>query len=202
MTDHTTDVSPQRQPENPWALTVPGNINSATTEKLQMTIDLQQPQPFDLVSNQIQAAGQAVTFEANIQWQVGLGTSQVSGFFQGGGGVSVLQFQTTVDVGGLAADVDAGVIAHLTLFEESPADGSVAFATSTPIILAERLFADYEGWQPYTIQTGDTLSGIAADRYGDASAFWHLREANADRISDPNRIFAGSQIRIPLGTPL
>lgn len=167
-----------------------------------MTIDLQQPQPFDLVSNQIQTAGQAVTFEANIQWQVGLGHSHVAGFFQGGGGVSVLQFQTTIDASSLAADIDAGTIAHLTLFEESPADGEIAFATSTPIILAERLFTDYEGWQPYTIQTGDTLSGIAADRYGDPAAFWHLREVNSHLISDPDRIFAGSQIRIPLGTPI
>ena len=166
-----------------------------------MTIDLQQPQPFDLVTDQIQVAGQAVSFEANIQWKVELGPVDATGFFTGGGGVSVLQFQNEVDVTGLGVHPYPGP-AHLTLFEESAEDGSIVNATTVQVILAERLFSDYEGWQPYTIQPADTLSGIALDRYGDASAFGHLHAANPHLIANPNQIFVGQQIRIPLGTPI
>jgi len=166
-----------------------------------MTIEMQQPRPFDLVTDQIQIAGQALTFEANIQWRVDLGTVNAAGFFTGGGGVSVLQFQETLDVGGLGIHPYPGP-AHLTLFSESPADGSIDDATSVQVILAERLFSDYEGWQPYTIQPGDTLSALAADRYGDASAFGHIHAANPHIIANPNQIFVGMQIRLPLGTPI
>lgn len=166
-----------------------------------MTIEMQQPRAFDLVSDKIQIAGQAVTFEANIQWRVDLGPVDATGFFMGGGGVSVLQFQETIDVNGLGIHPYPGP-AHLTLFAESPADGAIVDATTVQVILAERLFSDYQGWQPYTIQAGDTLSAIAADRYGDPSAFGHIQAANAHIIANPNQIFPGMQIRIPLGTPI
>lgn len=166
-----------------------------------MTIELQQPRPFDLVSDQIQIAGQAVSFEANIQWKVELGPVQTGGFFTGGGGVSVLQFQNEVDVTGLGVHPYPGP-AHLSLFEESANDGSPLNATTIQVILIERLFSNYEGWQPYTIQAGDTLSGIAQDRYGDPQAFGQLHAANPHLIANPNQIFVGQEIRIPLGVPI
>jgi nucleoid-associated protein YgaU len=49
----------------------------------------------------------------------------------------------------------------------------------------------------YTIQTGDTLSKIAKARYGRASAWRALFEANREVIEDPDLIYPGQQIRIP-----
>jgi nucleoid-associated protein YgaU len=50
----------------------------------------------------------------------------------------------------------------------------------------------------YVIQYGDTLSAIAKRFYGDANAYPRLFEANREVIRDPDLIFPGQKIRIPL----
>lgn len=50
----------------------------------------------------------------------------------------------------------------------------------------------------YTIQSGDTLSKIAKEQYGDANAYDRIFEANRGLIDDPDEIYPGQQIRIPL----
>ena len=49
----------------------------------------------------------------------------------------------------------------------------------------------------YTIQSGDTLSKIAKEKYGDANAYDKIFEANREVIEDPDKIYPGQQIRIP-----
>jgi nucleoid-associated protein YgaU len=51
--------------------------------------------------------------------------------------------------------------------------------------------------QTYTVQAGDTLSKISKQFYGEASLYMSIFEANRDRLSDPNRIQTGMQLRIP-----
>ena len=50
----------------------------------------------------------------------------------------------------------------------------------------------------YEIVSGDTLGGIAKKYYGKASAYTRIFEANKDIISDPNKIYPGQKIRIPM----
>ncbi len=50
----------------------------------------------------------------------------------------------------------------------------------------------------YTIVKGDTLSAIAKRHYGDASQYPRIFEANREVIKDPDLIFVGQKIRIPL----
>ena len=50
----------------------------------------------------------------------------------------------------------------------------------------------------YVIQKGDTLSKIAKRYYGDAMAYPKIFEANREVIQDPDKIFPGQKIRIPL----
>ena len=50
----------------------------------------------------------------------------------------------------------------------------------------------------YEIVSGDTLGGIAKRYYGNASKYTTIFEANRDIISDPNKIYPGQKIRIPL----
>ena len=50
----------------------------------------------------------------------------------------------------------------------------------------------------YEIVSGDTLGGIAKRYYGKASAYMKIFEANRDIIEDPNKIYPGQKIRIPL----
>ncbi len=49
----------------------------------------------------------------------------------------------------------------------------------------------------YTIQSGDTLSKIAKEHYGDANAYTKIFDANREVIGDPDKIYPGQQIRIP-----
>jgi LysM repeat protein len=51
----------------------------------------------------------------------------------------------------------------------------------------------------YTVQPGDTLTSIAQRFYGDPLKWHRIYQANADRISDPNLIYAGQQLTIPYG---
>ena len=50
----------------------------------------------------------------------------------------------------------------------------------------------------YEIVSGDTLSGIAQKFYGKGSAYMRIFEANKEVIKDPDKIFVGQKIRIPL----
>jgi nucleoid-associated protein YgaU len=50
----------------------------------------------------------------------------------------------------------------------------------------------------YVIQSGDTLSGIAKKFLGNAMDYPKIFEANREVIKDPNLIYPGQKIRIPL----
>lgn len=50
----------------------------------------------------------------------------------------------------------------------------------------------------YTIVSGDTLSGIAKKYLGNAMDYPKIFEANREVIKDPDKIFVGQKIRIPM----
>ncbi|MEM9404030.1 MAG: LysM peptidoglycan-binding domain-containing protein [Pseudomonadota bacterium] len=50
----------------------------------------------------------------------------------------------------------------------------------------------------YEIVSGDTLGGIAKRFYGKASLYTRIHEANKELIPDPNKIYPGQKIQIPL----
>lgn len=50
----------------------------------------------------------------------------------------------------------------------------------------------------YEIVSGDTLSAIAQKYYGKASAYPRIFEANREVIKDPDKIYVGQKIRIPM----
>lgn len=50
----------------------------------------------------------------------------------------------------------------------------------------------------YTVQSGDTLSKIAEEYYGDAAQYMRIFNANRDKLNDPNMIKPGQQLTIPL----
>lgn len=49
----------------------------------------------------------------------------------------------------------------------------------------------------YTVKSGDTLSKIAKDVYGNANDYMKIFEANRPLLSDPNKIYVGQVLRIP-----
>jgi len=51
----------------------------------------------------------------------------------------------------------------------------------------------------YVIKSGDTLGKIARHYYGNANKYPRIFDANREVIEDPDKIFPGQKIRIPLG---
>jgi len=54
------------------------------------------------------------------------------------------------------------------------------------------------GTKYYIIESGDTLSKIAKQMYGDANQYPKILDANREVIKDANLIFPGQKIRIPV----
>lgn len=51
--------------------------------------------------------------------------------------------------------------------------------------------------QFYTVVSGDTLSKIAKESYGNANAYMGIFEANKPMLSHPDKIYPGQMLRIP-----
>ncbi len=49
----------------------------------------------------------------------------------------------------------------------------------------------------HTVKSGDTLSKIAKEAYGDANAYMKIFEANKPMLSNPDKIYPGQMLRIP-----
>ncbi|HUG00510.1 MAG TPA: peptidoglycan-binding protein LysM [Longimicrobiales bacterium] len=50
----------------------------------------------------------------------------------------------------------------------------------------------------HTVKSGDTLSKIAREHYGDAGRYPEIFEANKPMLKDPDKIYPGQVLRIPL----
>jgi nucleoid-associated protein YgaU len=53
------------------------------------------------------------------------------------------------------------------------------------------------GGQTYTVKSGDTLSKISKELYGDANEYMRIFYANRNTLKDPNMIQAGQQLTVP-----
>lgn len=49
----------------------------------------------------------------------------------------------------------------------------------------------------YEVKSGDTLSKIAKQHYGDANKYHQIFEANRPMLKDPDEIYPGQRLRIP-----
>lgn len=56
------------------------------------------------------------------------------------------------------------------------------------------------GGQTYTVKSGDTLSKISKQYYGDSNEYMRIFYANRDKLKDPNKIQVGQQLVIPPDT--
>ena len=54
-----------------------------------------------------------------------------------------------------------------------------------------------EGPQTYTVKSGDTLSKISKQHYGDANEYMRIFYANRDKLNDPDKIQVGQELTIP-----
>ena len=167
-------------------------------EELGMSIRMDQPKRFDLVGNRVMIAGIGTGFEATINYRVHEGHDEVTGSITVGGGTGEhAQFQVKANVGNAAFQLDR---LFVEVFEISAQDGSELHKVSKPVLLGARMVdGDYIGYREHVVQAGDTLSAIAQEHYG-APDVDPLVRANAHQIDDPDLIFPGQVIRVPIGT--
>lgn len=162
-----------------------------------MTNIIQQPQPFDLVGDPVMIAGIGQGFEATLQWRVHEGHDERTGFFNVGGGTGEHgQFQVRADIGNAAFQLDR---LFVEVYEESAQDGSEINKVIVPVIYGPRIVPNYIGYRIHVVKAGDTLSKIARDAYGDSSLFSRIVRANPMVITDPNLIFVGQSLKVPIG---
>jgi nucleoid-associated protein YgaU len=112
-----------------------------------------------------------------------------------GGGNGFALFHAVLNVGGVPATAEG----TLAVTADNPSgDPSRDFTVVVPITFGRALVDPYSGFQEYTVVSGDTLSGIAQQYYGDATLWPRLFTANRDRIGNPDVIWPGQALRIPL----
>jgi len=63
----------------------------------------------------------------------------------------------------------------------------------------DRMSVDQSGAQAkfYTVKSGDTLSKIAKESYGDPNQYTKIFEANRPMLKNPDKIYPGQTLRIP-----
>ncbi|MCM1983916.1 Gmad2 immunoglobulin-like domain-containing protein [Lyngbya confervoides] len=160
--------------------------------------EIQQPRPFDLVGNPIFIGGLGSGFEATLNYRVHDGHDERSGFFNVGGGTGEHgQFQISVDVSGANFQLDR---LFIEIFEVSAQDGSEINKVIVPVIYGPRIIQGYFGYRLHSVVRGETLSQIARTNYGNPSRFNDIVRANPMILSDPNLIFPGQVLKIPMGT--
>ena len=82
-------------------------------------------------------------------------------------------------------------------YSDLVADISIDPSLPQPQQAAGGAQAGGSGARKYTVQSGDSLSKIAKQFYGDANAYNRIFEANRNILSDPNKIQPGQELVIP-----
>ena len=82
-------------------------------------------------------------------------------------------------------------------YSDLVADISIDPSLPQPQVMASGGGAQGGGGRKYTVKSGDSLSKIAKEVYGDAGSYNRIFEANRDILDDPNKIFPGQELVIP-----
>lgn len=160
-----------------------------------MNIEIQQPQPFDLVGDTILIAGNAVGFESHLTIRVEEGHDEVVGAATAGS-TSIRQFQASIDI-----PPETGFKLNrlfVTLADDSGGEDGVAPPQATVSVLyGPLILPGYTGYFNHTVEPGDTLSALSNRYYGDGGKVSVIQQANQHIVTDPNLIFPGQVLRIP-----
>ncbi len=154
-------------------------------------LDIQQPQPFDLVGHTIQIAGNAVAFEGTLTIIVGEGHDEYSSFTQVGS-LALRQFQGEITI----PEDNAFKLNRLLLRLADDTGNEDGPAVFIPVLFGPLILPGYGGYRHYTVKRGDNLTKIARSEYGNDD-FQPILQANQNIIDDPNLIFPGQVLRIP-----
>jgi hypothetical protein len=148
------------------------------------------------VGNPIEVSGIGRAFEGTISIRVrdGNGSQLIETHTLGGSMGTFGEYRKEVSLGPIPATPHGTV----EVFEHSAKDGSEIHKVTVRIVFGRSLMGgDYTGFDVYEVQSGDSLSTIAQELYGDATKWPRIHEANVYQIDDPNLIYPGQALRIP-----
>lgn len=160
-----------------------------------MNIEILQPKPFDLVGTTIMIAGNAVGFESHLSISVSEGHVEFTGAAVAGS-IALRQFQASVEIPenpGFQLDR-----LFVTVTDDSAGGEGLIPTVHVPVFYGPRILPNYIGYRNYTVVPGDTLTAISIAQYGDPSNVSAIQRANAHLINDPDLIFPGQDLRIPI----
>ena len=159
-------------------------------------VTVRSPQPFDLVGDEVPLCGLGAAFEGVFGSAIlrdGNGAPLAEQSLSGGGNGFAL-FHAVLSVGSVPATAEG----TLAVTADNPSgDPSRDFTVVVPITFGRALIDTFSGFLEYTVVSGDMLSGIAQQFYGDASLWPRLFTANRDRVNNPDLIWPGQVLRIP-----
>lgn len=160
-------------------------------------IAVRQPRPFDIVDVPVHVCGVGTGFEG-----------QFSARVRDANGAQLALVSISAGGMGIWGNYDVAIPLSVTptttrgtveVFEFSAkGDGTELNKVTVPVSFGPALISPYHGFEQYTVVSGDTLSGIAQAKYGNAALYGRIFDANRDEISDPNLIFIGQVLRIPV----
>lgn len=159
-------------------------------------ISVRQPQPFDVVDNPGDVCGIGTGFEGVFNARVrDANANQIASATINAGGTGVWgNYDVAMSIGGIPPTTTGTV----EVFEESAkGDGTALNKVVVPVSFGPAPINPSNGFELRTVAPRDTLSAIAQQRYGNASLFTRIFDANWDPISNPNLIFVGQVVRIP-----
>jgi nucleoid-associated protein YgaU len=158
-------------------------------------ISVRHPRANDIVDDPVEVAGIGTGFEGTLVARLRNASGQeiAQKSFQAGGTGIWGSFFFRIDVPG----VPNRPRGTLEIFEVSAKDGSELFKRTIPILFGRALQNPYLGFAVYEVRSGDTLSSIADQFYGDPGRANTIFRANRHVLDDPDEIFPGQELRIP-----
>jgi hypothetical protein len=159
-------------------------------------IEVRQPRPNDVIGRTFTIAGFGSGFEATVLWRL----IEPDGDVLGEGRVDGVGSNGIIDDFGDDVSLPAGVNQRgshvlLQVFGDDPSGQNPPGPDLNQIPVT--LFTGLQGWKLYEVVRGDTLTAIARDE-GQNTRVDDVFQANRDIVMDPDRIFPGQVLRIPL----
>ena len=121
--------------------------------------------------------------------------------------VGTLATTAAPHIGGVAAAAPAATAPHMIhahlddAVRGTGAAGAEGASTEAASARAAGAHHAEAARRSYAVQTGDTLSGITQRFYGKDANWRSLYAANESRISNPNLIYVGEELRLPRHLP-
>lgn len=157
--------------------------------------EIRQPRANDVVGQTLTIAGYGSGFEGVVVWNVqdANGQSLGSGHVQGVGSMGVIRdfgHQVSLNPSGAR-----GGHVVLQVFGSDPSGQHPPGPDLNQVRVT--LFDQLDGWKLYEVKGGDNLTTIA-EQQGQNTTANDVFEANRDIVINPNLIFPGQVLRIPL----